>query len=231
MMSETGCAMVGRRDAWWAVGCWALAAGLVASAWGAGPRLSIRAPCCCAGCWCWRRAACLGGAGRAAGRGWTLEAVAAWALLGSLLVLVDPRAIGRGPALLIFFPALFGALASPALLWAARQARLGRPCGPRARRQGYLVAGALCGLLLLQALGALTAVNGLLCGLIVASAQGLLLTHGQATARARPGAADATTSLAVSGGDPATAPELAAPVAPLGVPLRPALARPVGRQP
>ncbi len=223
--------MVGRRDVWWAVGCWALAAGLVACGVGGGTKaldpgalllcgLLVLAPGCL-----------FQGAGRAVGRGWALEAVAAWALLGSLLVLVDPRAIGRGPALLIFFPALFVALASPVLLWAARRARLGRPCGPRARRQGYLVAGALCGLLLLQALGALTAVNGLLCGLIVASAQGLLLTHGQATARARPGAADATTSLAVSGGDPATAPELAAPVAPLGVPLRPARARPVGRQP
>lgn len=160
---------------------------------------------------------------------WGLEAVLCWGLLGYLLVFVDPRALERGHALSVFLVALFGVVASPALLWAARR---GRAAGDarRARRQGYLVAGLLCGALLLRALGALTPLNGVLLTLIAASGQGLLLTHGRAA------------SGVPRGGDAAPAPAIgparldllpgaaAAPARPVLVaPLRPAAARPIGR--
>lgn len=108
---------------------------------------------------------------------WALETIAAWALLGYLLLFVDPRAHGRLPALALFLPALFGALASPALLWAARRARRDgtRGGGGGARLQGYLLAAVPCGLLLLTALDAVTPLAVALFGLLGASAQGLLL--------------------------------------------------------
>jgi hypothetical protein len=110
-------------------------------------------------------------AGRALGApGWALETVLAWAVLGYLLLFVDPHTLGRGVALLLFLPALYGALASPALWWSAR-------CGGRRRRaQGYVLALVPGGALLLSALGALTLLDGALLVLLAAAAQGLLLT-------------------------------------------------------
>lgn len=111
-------------------------------------------------------------AGRALGApAWALETVLAWAVVGYLLLFVDPRDLGRGLALLLFLPALCGALASPALWWAAR-----RGGGRRLRARGYLLALLPGGALLLNALGALTPLDAALLVLLVVSAQGLLLT-------------------------------------------------------
>ena len=102
---------------------------------------------------------------------WTLEAIVSWAALGYLVLWVDPRVLPRPLALALFLTALFGALASPTLLWAARcNGRV-----QRARWQGYLIAGVPCGLLLLHALDAFVPLNVALFGLIAASGQGLLL--------------------------------------------------------
>lgn len=110
-------------------------------------------------------------AGRALGApGWALETVLAWAVLGYLLLFVDPHSLGRGVALLLVLPALCGAVASPALWWAAWRG------GRRRRAQGYVLALVPGGALLLSALGALTFLDGALLVLLAASAQGLLVT-------------------------------------------------------
>lgn len=90
---------------------------------------------------------------------WALETIVAWALLGALLMLVDPIALGRGLAFLLLLPAAFGALASPSLLLAAwfAPSRAGT-----IRRRGYLCAALPVGLLLLRALDALGALTALL---------------------------------------------------------------------
>lgn len=109
---------------------------------------------------------------------WALETICSWAALGYLLLFVDPRALGDTLALALVVAALFGALASPALIWAAwftprRAARR------RSRQQGYLVATTVCGVVLLGALGAGAPLNLGLLGLIAASGQGLLLAGGR----------------------------------------------------
>lgn len=134
---------------------------------------------------------------------WTLETIASWAVLGYLVLWVDPRLLPRPLALALFLAALFGALASPTLLWTAR--RNGRV--RRARWQGYLIAGVPCGLLLLRAIGAFAPLNVALVGLIAASGQGLLLIG--------------------RGGEPARAPLPEEP----GAPAQPARAEPAAMIP
>lgn len=94
---------------------------------------------------------------------WALETIVSWAALGALLVLVDPRGLGRSLALLLLLLPLVGACASPALLLAAwykpqRAAAL--------RRCGYGVAAFPAGLLALATVGALTPLTALLFGLL-----------------------------------------------------------------
>ncbi|HEU5328224.1 MAG: hypothetical protein ACTHMU_18835 [Thermomicrobiales bacterium] len=103
---------------------------------------------------------------------WAVETVLAWAALGYLLLFVNPQLLGRGPALIIVLLALGGALASPALLWAAHRPAHAR----RLRWQGYLGAAVLCALLGLRALGALGPINLGLVVLIALITQWLLLT-------------------------------------------------------
>ncbi len=162
---------------------------------------------------------------------WALEAIGSWALLGFLLLFVDPRTLDRGAALALFLPALFGALASPALVWAGRRCRARcRRSLARARLQGYLIAGVPCGLLLLHALDALAPLTGLTFALLAASLQGLLLTAGlgtRATPEAGQGSPAQTADAPPTPPAPATSDGSAVPAPP--VPLRPLLARPIGR--
>lgn len=168
-------------------------------------------------------------AGRVVGRWlWALEAIVAWALLGYLLAFVNPQALDRGAALTVFFPSLFGALASPALLLTARRVRAGEPSGSRTREQGYVIAGICCGVLLLNALDALTLANLALFGLIAVSAQGLFLARDKAQTGTRQRSVTAPIAAPASGGAGAP-PDLVAPA--LIAPLRPSLVHPVGRGP
>lgn len=102
---------------------------------------------------------------------WAVETIAAWALLGYLVFLVDPTTIGRGPAYLLGLSAFFGALASPGLLLAAWA------CPDLAgaiRRQGYLLAGLPCGVLLLRGLDAASPLTTIVFGLLMGAAELLL---------------------------------------------------------
>lgn len=95
---------------------------------------------------------------------WALETIFSWSLLGVLIALVDPFALGRGLAFCVLLPVAFGAFASPSLLLAAWFA----PARARSiRHQGYLFALLPVGLLLLRGLGALGPLTGLLFGLLL----------------------------------------------------------------
>lgn len=124
---------------------------------------------------------------------WTAEAVIAWAVLGYLLLFVDPRVIGRGLALTLFLPACAGVLASPALLWTAW-------CGGnrRVRRWAYAVTLVPVGLLLLAGIDAFTPLTGALV-LSIATALWRLVRY----ARPRGGAAPEPVAGAL--GEPALA--------------------------
>jgi hypothetical protein len=93
---------------------------------------------------------------------WALETIVSWSLLGILIALVDPFALGRGLAFSFLLPLVFAVSASPSLLLAAWLA----PARATAiRHQGYLFALLPAGLLLLQGLGALGPLTALLFGL------------------------------------------------------------------
>ncbi|HEY8596940.1 MAG TPA: hypothetical protein VIL85_00840 [Thermomicrobiales bacterium] len=93
---------------------------------------------------------------------WALETILSWSLLGVLIALVDPFALGRGLAFCLLLPLVFGVFASPSLLFAAWLA----PARATAiRHQGYLLALLPVGLLLLRGLGALGPLTALLFGL------------------------------------------------------------------
>lgn len=83
---------------------------------------------------------------------WALETIFCWTVLGGLITLVDPFALGRGFALVLALPVAFGVFASPTLLGAAwftpdRAAEL--------RRRGYCWAALPTGLLMLRGLDAI----------------------------------------------------------------------------
>jgi hypothetical protein len=95
---------------------------------------------------------------------WALETILSWSLLGVLIALVDPFALGRGLAFFFLLPLVFGVSASPSLLVAAWIA----PARATAiRHQGYLFALLPVGLLLLQGLGALGPLTALLFSLLL----------------------------------------------------------------
>ncbi len=95
---------------------------------------------------------------------WALETILSWSLLGVLMALVDPFALGRGLAFFVLLPVVFGAFASPSLLLAAWVA----PTRATAiRHQGYLFALLPVGLLLLRGLGALGPLTAFLFGVLL----------------------------------------------------------------
>lgn len=117
---------------------------------------------------------------------WTAEVVAAWALLGYLLLFVNPSTVGRGAALALFLPACCGVLASPALLWTAW-----RGGDQRAHRWAHAVTLLPAVLLLLAGIDALTPLTGALV-LLIAAASWRLVRY----ARPRGGAEPAPAALA-----------------------------------
>jgi hypothetical protein len=114
---------------------------------------------------------------------WAWEAIVSWAALGTLLLLVDPRGLGRTSALLLLLAPLVGACASPTLLVAAW-------CSPRhavaLRRCGYGVAAFPAGLLALAAVDALTPLTAILVGLLFVAGGFLCYTAGAFADRAAP---------------------------------------------
>lgn len=94
---------------------------------------------------------------------WALEVIVSWAVLGALLLLVNPTGLGRPLAILLLLPPFFGACASPTLLLAAW--RLPHHA-VLLRRWGYWLAAFPVGLAALAALGALTLLTGSLFGLL-----------------------------------------------------------------
>ena len=152
--------------------------------------------------------------GIAPARGWLVEAGIAWALLATLVFGVDPNRLSHPTALLILIGPLFGCLASPALLWAIWRE-------PSElwwyRRRGYLCAGCLCALFVLQALHLLTPPRIALFSL---AAVVMLLLRWRAH---RVGAAP-------SSGQPGAAPQLkAAPAASSTLSSPPRTVQPIGR--
>lgn len=137
-------------------------------------------------------------AGRALGApGWAIETIIAWATLGYLACYIDPRSLGRGPALALLMPALAGALASPALLVAAL---LPSVDAHSFHRQGYLLAGTICGLLLLRSIGGLSLLTALPMALVTCFGLALLRAGGAGTV------ADCSPQLApLAGGAPVPA--------------------------
>lgn len=143
---------------------------------------------------------------------WAWETIISWATLGALFILVDPSGLARPLALLLLLPALVGTCASPALLLAAWY-RPQRAVG--LRRCGYGVAALPAGLLILAALGALTALTALLFGLLFVA--GSFLWYA-----ASPSATNAAAEPESTPATPAT--DASVPVDAARPPLRPVIA-------
>lgn len=148
---------------------------------------------------------------------WALETILSWSLLGALIALVDPFALGRGLAFCVLLPVAFGAFASPSLLLAAWFAPTrARPI----RQQGYLFALLPAGLLLLKGLGALGPLTVLLFGLLIALASFLSWSiRRQPQETTAPAALSTQSDRIVTAIDP-----VMAAASPQPVPLRPVVA-------
>ncbi len=143
---------------------------------------------------------------------WVWETIISWATLGALLFLVDPSGLARPLALLLLLPAFIGTCASPALLLAAWY----RPQRAAAlRRCGYGVAALPAGLLILAALGALTALTVLLFGLLFVAGSFLwyaaspITTNAETAPELMPVADDSASSAPVVAARPTLRPVIA----------------------
>jgi hypothetical protein len=113
-----------------------------------------------------------------------LEAVVAWSTLLFVITFINPGSSPPLPVLLMFLISLMMSLAtifsliSYAVGWRLLTRRSQKYDFLRARREGYLAAMFLVGVLLLSILDVLTFINGALLGLIIVLLEVFLLSRG-----------------------------------------------------